>query len=134
MRILISSAVAAFAMYIGTASLPATTAVEGVRLVLDEMVKIRKEGVTDQELSTAKKYLIGNFPLQMITRDDFARFIAQLEYYNLGEDYYAGYASYIESVTRQDVQRTAAAYLHPDRYLLSIVADLDKVDLSGVQP
>jgi zinc protease len=111
-----------------------STAVQAVRLAIDEIEKIRKEGVTEQELSTAKKYLIGNFPLQMITRDSFARFIAQVEYYNLGKDYYAGYPSYIESVTRQEVQQAARAYLHPDRYLLSIVADLDKVDLSGLRP
>ena len=54
--------------------------------------------------------------------------------YNLGKDYYARYPSYIESVTRQEVQQAAGAYLHPDRYLLSIVADLDKVDLSGLRP
>lgn len=107
---------------------------EAVRLVLDEMEKMCTEGVTAQELVTAKKYLIGNFPLNLITRDSFARFIAQVEYYQLGKDYYADYPSYIDAVTRQEVQQAAAAYLHPERYLLSIVADLEKVDLSGLRP
>jgi predicted Zn-dependent peptidase len=57
-----------------------------------------------------------------------------VEYDRLGEDYYAAYPSYIEAVTRQEVQQAAAAYLHPDRCLLSIVADLEKVDLSGLEP
>jgi len=110
------------------------TAGEAVRLALDEMERIRQDGVRAQELATAKKYLIGNFPLNLITRDSFARFIAQVEYYNLGKDYYDKYPSYIEAVTRQDVHRAAQAYLHPDRWLLSIVADLDQVDLSGLEP
>jgi len=106
---------------------------KAVRLALDEMERIRQDGVSAQELATAKKYLIGNFPLNMITRDNFARFIAQVEYYNLGKDYYARYPSYIESVTRQEVQQAARAYLHPVGYLLSIVADLNRVDLSGLR-
>jgi len=89
------------------------------------------EGLQDYKLENGLKViLLENFPLQMMTQDSFARFIAQVEYYNLGKNSYARYPSYIESVTRQEVQQAAGTYLHPDRYLLSIVADLDKVDLS----
>ena len=110
------------------------TAAEAVRIALDEMKKIQENGVTEAELSTAKKYLTGNFPLQMITRDRFARFIVQVEYHGLGKDYYDKYPFYINAVSREDVLRAARSHLHPEQYVLSIVADLDKVDLAWLKP
>jgi zinc protease len=109
------------------------SAVEVIRIVLDEMKRIREDGVTAQELSTAKKYLSRRFPMRVMGRDSFARFIAQVEYYGLGRDYYNKYASYIESVKREEVHRAARDYLHPDRCVISIVADLEKVDLTRLK-
>lgn len=106
------------------------SAAEAIRIALDQMEKIRKGGVTEQELATAKKYLTGQFHLNFVKRDDFARFIARVEYYGLGKDYYDKYPAYIESISRSDVHRVAKEYLHPDQCLLSVVADLDKIDLS----
>jgi len=57
-----------------------------------------------------------------------------VEYYGLGRQYYDKYPSHINSVTRVDVLRVAQTYLHLDRYVLSIVADLNQVDLSGLKP
>ena len=43
------------------------TAQEAIRIAREEMLRMRQELVSDQELSDAKDYLIGSFPLRLDT-------------------------------------------------------------------
>jgi zinc protease len=47
----------------------------------------------------------------------------QLELYGLGLDYADRYPQLIAAVTKEDVQRMARQYLHPDAMLLVAVAN-----------
>jgi zinc protease len=100
-----------------------------IQLALEEMERLKKEMVSEEELETAKKYLIGSFPLRLNTQSKLAAFLAQVEYYDLGLDYPDRYPSLIRSVTREDVLRVAKEYLHPDNYILSIVGNLQEIDV-----
>ena len=88
---------------------------------------MRTEKVAEEELERAKNYLIGNFPFRLATQRQLASFLTQTEYYRLGLDYAQQYPSLIRSVTRDDVYRVAQTYLHPDRALLVVVANLQEV-------
>jgi zinc protease len=104
---------------------------EAVSVALQQVERMQKEMVSEEELETAKRFLIGSFPLRLTTQMDLARFYAQVEYYGIGLDYPERYSSLIRSVTREDVQRAAKEYLHPQRMILSIVADMRQVNLEG---
>lgn len=94
--------------------------------ILKEIRRIRDEQVSDTELSDAKSFLTGSFPLRFETGSRIAGFLVAVEYYGLGLDYIDKYPSYINGVTKEDVQRVARKYLDPENYVLVVVADQQK--------
>jgi len=102
---------------------------EAISLALKQMELIRTEPVSDKELDGAKKYLIGSFPMRLDTQDKLANFLSQVQYYGLGLDYAEKYPSLIKSVTKEDVFRVAKKYLHPENYVLVVVADLNEAGM-----
>ena len=102
---------------------------EAISLALQQMERIRKEPVSEKELEGAKKYLIGSFPLRLDTQGKLANFLTQIEYFGLGLDYPEKYPSFIWSVTREEVLRVARAYLHPENYILVVVANLKEAGM-----
>jgi zinc protease len=97
---------------------------EAINLVLNDMERMQTELVSEEELARAKKYLVGSFPLRLNTQAKQAAFILQVEFYGLGLDYIGRYPAIINAVTREDLQGAAKKYLHPDRPIIVIVADL----------
>ncbi|MBV6471410.1 insulinase family protein [Nitrospirales bacterium NOB] len=94
--------------------------------VLTELKGIRDAAVTDQELSEAKSFTIGSFPLRVDSSAKLAKVLAQVEFYNLGLDYFTQYPKAIEKVTKDDVQRVAKQYLDPQHYALVVVGSIAK--------
>jgi zinc protease len=103
------------------------TALEAIRLAQTEIRRIRQESVTDQELSDAKDYLIGSFPLRLDTNRRVASFLVQVEFYQLGLDYPERYSDLIRNVTREDIERVARQYLHPEKLITVVVGDQKKI-------
>lgn len=99
---------------------------QAISAVLAELNRIRETPVTDQELTDAKAYLIGSFPLRLDTISKLADVLALVELYDLGLDYFSRYPKLIEQVTKEDVLRVAKQYLHPNRYALVVVANQTK--------
>ncbi len=104
----------------------ANTAIEEI---VKQIEKIREEKVSDEELSGAKDYLTGSFPRRLDTSRKIADFLATVEFYNLGLDYAEKYASYINAVTKEDVQRVAGKYLDAENFVLIVVANQKKAEL-----
>ena len=102
---------------------------EAISLSLKQMERIRQEPVSEQELEGAKKYLIGSFPMRLDTQGKLANFLTQVEYFGLGLDYPEKFSTFIRSVTREDVLRVAKIYLHPDIYILVVVANLKEAGM-----
>jgi len=106
-----------------------SSAREAISLSLQQMEQIRKEMVSEKELEGAKKYLIGSFPMRLDTQGKLVNFLGQVEYYGLGLDYPEKYPSLIRAVTREEVLRVAKAYLHPEDYILVVVANLKEAGM-----
>jgi zinc protease len=104
----------------------ANTAIEEV---LKEIREIRDKPVSDIELSDAKSFLTGSFPMRIETGRRIANFLVAVEYYGLGIDYIDNYPVYIISVTKKDILRVAKKYLDPDNFILVVVADQEKAAL-----
>jgi zinc protease len=99
--------------------------------VVTELNRIRDAPVTDQELSEAKAYLVGSFPLRVDTTSKLAEVLALVELYGLGLDYFNRYPKLIEQVTKDDVLRVAKQYLNPGRYALVVVANQQKAKVKS---
>jgi zinc protease len=103
------------------------TALEAIRIAKAEMRRMCEEPVTAEELSDAKDYLTGSFPLRFDTNRKVANFLAQVEYFQLGLDYPGRYPDLIRKVTREDVQRVAQTYLKSETLITVIVANQKKI-------
>ena len=100
---------------------------EAMRIAREEIERIRRELVSEQELNDAKDYLTGSFPLRLDTNRKVANFLAQVEFFQLGLDYPDRYGDFIGKVTREDVLRVAKRYLHPEKLITVVVGNQNKI-------
>lgn len=117
-----------FQVSLQTKNESANTAIEEI---LKEIKKIRDTPVSDTELSDAKAFLTGSFPMRIETSSRIASFLVAVEYYELGMDYIDKYPVYINTVTKEDVLRVAEKYLDPEKFILVVVADQEKASLKA---
>lgn len=100
-----------------------------IRELLRQIKRMRTEEVTDEELSDAKAYLTGSFPLRLDTMGRIARFVSQAEFHGLGLDYAERYPEYINGVTKKDVLEAAVKYLEPSALSLVVVGRQEKANI-----
>lgn len=94
-----------------------TAEVPKVNDILDEeLARLTREPVQDDELKLAKDYLIGSFPLRLDTSAKVADFIVTIEEQGLGLDYADRYKASVARVTVADVQRVARKFFAPDTF------------------
>ena len=92
-------------------------------MIREELSRMGREPVADRELSLAKQYLVGSFPLRLDTSGKVADFLVAIEDRGLGLDYADRYKERVSKVTAADVQRVAAKYFVPTAFDLVIVGD-----------
>jgi zinc protease len=97
---------------------------EALAVVREELVRLRRERVSAEELSRARAYLVGSFPLRMQTTGELANLLATIERLDLGLDYPTGYRDAVAAVTAEDVLRAVRTHWDPDAMSLVLVGDL----------
>jgi len=81
------------------------------------------EPVSEDELSRAKKYLTGSFPLRLDTQGKLAGFLTAVDYFGLGLDYPS--AIHLSSTPLPGRGAPGGKiYLHPEKAILVVVANL----------
>jgi len=103
-----------------------------------EVDKIREQAVSASELSLAKDYLDGVFPIRYETTAAVAAATANAVVYGLPENYFDTYREKIQAVTAEEVLRAARKHLQPDLLQTLIVGDAkavgDSVSRLGMGP
>lgn len=92
-----------------------------------ELKKIRKEQVTEDELSAAKASIIGSFARSLERPQTIANFAINTARYDLPEDYYANYLKNVSATSLADVQAMAQKYIKPDQSNILIVGKANEV-------
>ncbi len=110
-------------VYMGTHPDKLEKAIEGV---LRELKKVKEEGLTEEEVERAKRYLIGNFEIDLQTNGAQANQMSLDELYGSGFDFYQRYPQEIQNVSREDVHRVAKKYFNLEAYTLAIIRPLGK--------
>ena len=105
-------------VYMGTHPNKLEAAIEAV---LRELKKVKDEGLTEEEVERAKKYLIGNFEIGLQTNGAQANQMSLDELYGFGFDHYQKYPQEIQRVTKEDVNRVAKKYFDLEAYVLAII-------------
>ena len=94
-----------------------------LREIFFEIERIRSESISGEELSLAKDYLDGVFPIRYETTAAIASALASLVIYELPADYYDTYRRNIRDVSSDGVLDAAKAHLHPHELQTIVVGD-----------
>jgi zinc protease len=100
---------------------------------LEEILKelrgiIKDRPVTDEELEDTKNNLILGYPKRFETIGQIAGHLAEMVTYNLPRDTFERFVPEIERITAKDVMEAASRYLHPDRLLIVVVGDRQRIE------
>lgn len=111
------------------ASAEVRTAVTGASLheFFYELERIGKEAVSEEEITNAKSYLTGVFPIRIETQDGLIDQVVSIKMFDLPEDFLKTYRDQVNAVTTEDIQRVAQKYVRPDRAAIVIVGDANEV-------
>jgi zinc protease len=98
-----------------------------LREIMLEIDRIRAQKISDEELSLARDYLDGVFPIRYETTAAIASALATLVVYDLPTDYYDTYRANIRAVSADAVLRAAQTHLHPDLLQTVVVGDAQAI-------
>ena len=101
---------------------------EAVQSLLHEIREMRDE-IKPEEVDWAKKFYTGYLPLAYDTYNEMAFIVAQIEIAGHGLSYLERFEEYINALTIDDLKNAAMTYLHPDRFYLLIVGDVQPEDI-----
>ena len=92
---------------------------------LGELNRIRETPVDDDELRSARDFLVGVFPLRFETPGAVVGALANIVVHDLPDDELTRYRPAVEAVTGPDVEQAARSRLEPDRSAIVLVGDAD---------
>jgi zinc protease len=86
----------------------------------EELRKLAAEGVTAQELSASRTYLVGSMPRTLETNAGIAQFLQAGELFGLGLDYDVRLPSLLDAVSLDEVNGLARRFLVPERAAIAV--------------
>ena len=89
-------------------------------LIIKELKRFLKSGITREELANNQTSFIGRLPLSLESNDGVAGALIRIERYGLGLDYYQRYADLVRTVKRKHILEVAQKYFDVDRLAISI--------------
>ncbi|QFU15718.1 M16 family metallopeptidase [Microvirga thermotolerans] len=94
---------------------------EALDVISGEMMRLKEEGPSEQELQKAKDYLIGSYALGFDTSTKIAHTLVQIAFEGLGVDYIARRNDLVAAVTTADIAG-AAERIFGDGRMLTVIA------------
>lgn len=101
-------------MYMGQFSSANATVGQAIEVIRDEWRRVAQEGVTEEELATAKTYMTGSYPLRFDGNGPIANILVGMQMIGLGADYPATRNDKVMAVTMEDIRRVAQRLYRPD--------------------
>ena len=92
-------------------------------LVRGEWERMARDGVGEDELEAAKRYINGSFPLRLDSTRSIAGMLVGIQLNELGIDYIDRRPALVDAVTAADIRRVARRLLSPDKLTIVVVGD-----------
>ena len=114
-------------LYMGSFSSSNERVADALEVLRAEWVRMAEDGVTDDELSSAKRYLTGEYALRFEGNANIASQLLGLQVAGLGIDYVNIRNDLVEAVTSEDVARVARRLLLPEALTTVIVGRPEQI-------
>lgn len=108
-------------LYIGGTSTKNERVKESLDIIGQEIASLAKDGPNEEELATARKYLIGSYALRFDTSTKLADQLVRLQVENLGMDYMDRRNGLVAAVTQDDAVRAARRLFGDGQFFATIV-------------
>ena len=92
---------------------------------INELKRMGEHTITQQELDLAKASLAGSFGRSLEQPATIARFAINTERQQLPDDYYQNYLKNLDALTLDQINATAAKYVHADQLQITVVGKTD---------
>ena len=99
------------------------TTVAAVQLVVDQIKGMASGNLKPEELTFARDYLVGVYPIQTETPDQVASRVLTAAHYGLPANYNETYQNRIDAVTLQQANTVAAKYFQPATLLIVLAGN-----------
>ncbi len=96
---------------------------EAIKVVREEWAKMAAEGVTEEELATAKTYMTGAYPLRFDGNGQIASILVGMQMLGLPADYPKTRNDKVNAVTMKDISRVAKRLLKPENLSFIVVGE-----------
>jgi predicted Zn-dependent peptidase len=113
--------------FVAAAGVQTDKTAEAVREFFNELEGIQKP-IQNEELAKAKNYLALGLPADFETTGDLSRRIEEMIVYRLPEDYFEQYVAKIQAVSPPAVQKAAASYIQPTKFLVVVAGDAKTIE------
>ncbi len=110
-----------FWRWTGSSSTMNDKAEEVVERIRENIARLGKDGPTDKELSDAKEYLTGSFPLAFDSNAKIAKNLMSFRQDGMALDYVEKRNDYFNAVTLEDLKRVAKQYMKPENFTFVMV-------------
>jgi zinc protease len=119
-------------LIIGSVATENSRVAASIELIRAEWQRMRDEGPSETELTAAKAYLAGSFPLSLDTTYRVASLLVRIQTDKLGIDYLDRRAGLIDGVTLEAARAVARRLFDPSRLSFAVVGD--PADLKPTRP
>ncbi len=96
---------------------------EVLRLIVEEFWRIQRDRVNERELSEAKAYITGSFPLTIETPDAIATQVLNIVFYGRPVEELQTFRERVNAISVDEIQRVARYYYRPDRLSIVLVGN-----------
>jgi zinc protease len=107
-----------------------------LKVILSELRDLHDQPITENELQTAKSYLIGHLALQFESSDSVAEHVLDLMVHGLPLDYWNCFPAEVNALSVEDVQAAVRRTLNPDQPVIVLVGNVGEFmkDLKKLGP
>ena len=114
----------AFAIYSYTKN---ESTVQAIDLALQVLAKLHREGVSAEQLASAKSYIKGQFPPSIETSEQLAKRIAANEFYGLDDDEINKLEERVDAVTPEIAKQVIAKHFPEDNLVFMLIGKASEI-------
>jgi zinc protease len=109
-------------------STKSATTIESIQALDEEIADLAKRPIDDEEIKRAKDSILNSFVFRFDSPDKVLQEKMAYEFYGYPLDFLENFQKGIEGVTKEDVARVAAKYLHRNQMAVLVVGNTKEFD------
>lgn len=114
-------------VFLMSTQVEADTTAHSITSSLEQVNKLRDEGVTEQELETVRESNTVGLPVSYSTARSMAGALVDMVVHDLPDDHVDRQRAGYEKLTRESLDSAAQEYLHPDQAVVVVAGDAERL-------